>query len=116
MLRTDIGEDASALQCTTDSTTCCRNGVGGEMRAGEFHFPVSDVTVPPMIFATDGYYRDRDSQLIRLHRQSTGTITGRFRCNIPQASGPPDANLYINIGEYFSMHSCMYSILYILNL
>ena len=99
MLRTDIGEDVNALQCTTDSATCCRNGVGGEIRAGDFHFPVSDATVPTMGLATDGYYRDRDSRLIRLHRQSTGTLTGRFRCNIPQASGSLDANLYINIGE-----------------
>ena len=51
-----------------------------------------DATVPIMPEgATDGYYRDRDSQ--RLHCQSTGIITGRFRCNIPQASGPPDADL-----------------------
>ena len=98
MLRTDIGERESALQCTTDSTTCCRNNINGEIRAGEFHFPVSDDPVPPMGDATDGYYRNRDSQLIHLHRQPTGTITGQFRCNIPQASGPP-ADLYINIGE-----------------
>ena len=99
VLRTDIGEDASALQCTTDSTTCCRNNVGGEMRAGEFHFPVSGAIVPRMGDATAGYYRDRDSRLIRLHRQSTGTLTGQFQCNIPRANGPPDASLYINIGE-----------------
>ena len=99
VLRTDIGEEESALQCTTDSTTCCRNNIGGETRAGEFHFPVSDATVPNLGGATDGYYRDRDSRLIRLHRQFTGTITGQFRCNIPQASGSPDANLTINIGE-----------------
>ena len=98
VLRTDIRVNASALQCTTDSTTCCRN-VGGEMRAGQFHFPVSDATVPNMGTATNGYYRDRLSQLIRLHRQSTGTITGRFRCNIPPANGSP-VDLYINIGEH----------------
>ena len=98
VLRTDIGEDANALQCTTDSTTCCTNTYP-EMRAGQFHFPVSNVTVPFMGGVTNGYYRDRQSQLIRLHRQPlSGTITGRFRCNIPQASGPP-VDLYINIGE-----------------
>ena len=101
VLRTDIGEGADALQCTTDSTTCCRNGIGGEIRDGKFHFPVSDDTVPNESGATNGYYRDRLSRLIRLHRQSSGTITGQFRCNIPQANGP-NANLYINIGEYFS--------------
>ena len=99
VLRTDIGEGESALQCSTDSTTCCRNNIGGETRAGEFHFPVSDDTVPNIAGVMNGYYRDRDSQLIRLHRQPTGTITGRFRCNIPQDSGPA-VNLYINIGEH----------------
>ena len=99
VLRNDIGEGASALQCTTDRTTCCTN-MGGETRAGQFHFPISDAIVPTPGEATDGYYRDRGSQFIRLHRQPTGTITGRFRCNIPRANGPPDANLYINIGEY----------------
>ena len=99
MLRTDIGVDANALQCSTDSNTCCRNGFGGEIRTGEFHFPVSDDPVPTLGQVTNGYYRNRDSQLIRLNHQPTGTITGRFRCNIPQANGPPDANLYINIGE-----------------
>ena len=98
VLRTDIEEGTSALQCTTNLITCCRNE-GGEMRAGNFYFPISDAPVPVMGVATESYYRDRQSQHIRLHRQSTGTITGRFRCNIPQANWPPDANLHINIGE-----------------
>ena len=102
MLRTDIGEGDNALQCTTDSTTCCRNREGGEIRAGDFHFPVSDITVPPLIAITNGYYRDRGSQHIRLHRQPSGTITGLFRCNIPQRNGP-NADLYINIGEYINL-------------
>ena len=75
--------------------------MGDEIRGGEFHFPVTDDTVPTMGVAMDGYYRDRRSQLIRLHRQPSGTITGRFRCNIPQANGSL-ADLFINIGEYFS--------------
>ena len=99
MLRTDIGVDDSALQCTTDSTTCCKFYINGETRAGEFHFPESDAYVPNMGGVVDGYYRDRLSRHIRLHRQPSGTITGRFRCNIPQASGPW-ADLFINIGEY----------------
>ena len=99
VLRTDIGEGESALQCSTDSTTCCRNNIGGEMRAGNFYFPISDAPVPVRGGVMNGYYRDRDSRLIRLHRQPTGTITGQFRCNIPQDSGPA-VNLYINIGEH----------------
>lgn len=111
VLRTDIGVDDNALQCTTDSTTCCSDS-GGEMRGGQFHFPVSNAMVPIMGSVSNGYYRDRLSQLIRLHRQPNGTITGRFRCNIPQNDGPP-ADLYINIGEckkllkYFQ-HGCTF--------
>ena len=99
VLRTDIGEEDNALQCTTDSTTCCRNDVNGEIRAGNFFFP-NDGQVPISTAANDGYYRNRLSRLIRLHRQPTGTITGQFRCVIPQGGGLPEANLTINIGEY----------------
>ena len=110
VLRTDVGEDDNALQCTTDSTTCCRNMVGGEFRAGDFYFPgVSDTVVPPLGGVMDGYYRDRLSQHIRLHRQSSGTITGQFQCTIPQANGP-QAEMFINIGECIIIsayiHSC----------
>ena len=97
MLRTDIGEGADALQCTTDSTTCCTN-TPPEMRAGEFYMPDGSI----VLFAgttTNGYYRFRGSQRILLNRRSTGTITGQFRCNIPQMSGTY-VDLYINIGEY----------------
>ena len=111
VLRTDIGEGESALLCTTDSTTCCTNN-RPEVRGGEFYFPESDVIVPVMGDATDGYYRNRGSQFIRLHRQSTGTITGRFRCTIPQASGSPDANLYINIGKCKTTSSCIQKLKY----
>ena len=104
MLRTDIGEGANALQCTTDSTTCCSNAPG-ETRGGQFFLP-DDSQVPVMGTLTAGYYRTRESQRILLNRRSFGTITGWFRCNIPRAGGPPDgADLYINIGEYKAISS-----------
>ena len=109
VLRTDIGEGANALQCTTNSTTCCRS-TGGETRAGEFYMPNGSLILLQGT-TTSGYYRTRGSGHNLLNRRSPGTITGRFRCNIPQANRPPDADLYINIGEYinyFSIHSCMY--------
>ena len=68
------------------------------MRAGEFYMPDGGIVLLSGT-STNGYYRTRGSRHIRLNRRSTGTITGRFRCNIPQASGP-DVDLYINIGEY----------------
>ena len=100
VLRTDIGEVDAALQCTTDSTTCCRNSIGGEIRAGEFYFPLANGGGPvqPPITITDGYYRNRMSQFIRLHRQPTGVITGEFRCSIPDANRM-NVNLFITIGK-----------------
>ena len=100
VLRTDIGEIDAALLCTTDSTTCCSN-VGGETRAGEFYFPSSSGggVVPILGGVTNGYYRLRGSQHILLNRQPTGTITGQFRCNIPNAMGVM-VDLFIDIGEY----------------
>jgi hypothetical protein len=95
VLRTDIGEGDDALQCTTDSNTCCRYPA---MRAGNFYMPNGDV-VFLQATATNGYYRSRGSRHILLHRRPTGTITGWFRCNIPQANESL-ADLYINIGEY----------------
>ena len=47
--------------------------------------------------ATNGYYRTRGSRYIALNRQPTGTITGHFRCQIPDAS-QTSVDLYINIG------------------
>ena len=97
-LRTDIGEDDDALQCTTDSTTGCTN-MNGEMRAGEFYMPGGDMVLLKGT-TTNGYYRTRGTSHIRLNRQNTaGTITGQFRCEIPLANGTM-GNLFINIGKY----------------
>ena len=49
MLRTDIGENDAALQCTTDSTTCCSNSCS-EIRAGDFYFP-DDQLVPILVLS-----------------------------------------------------------------
>ena len=95
VLRTDIGEGENSLQCVTDSTTCCTN-TPPEMRAGEFYLPGGDI-VMILDRTTNGYYRTRGTRHIGLNRQSTGTITGQFRCEIPNASGTK-VNLFINIG------------------
>ena len=96
VLRSVIGEENNALQCTTDSTTCCSN-LPPEMRAGEFYFPDGS-EVPIMAESRNGYYRTRASGYISLNRQSNGTITGQFRCKIPAAS-QIDVHLLINIGK-----------------
>lgn len=99
VLRTNIGEGDAALQCTTDSTSCCSNSAF-EMRAGEFVFPDGQNLVPIRIsVGALGYYRDRGSQFIRLNRLSNATLTGQFGCVIPDASGI-NASLFINVGRY----------------
>ena len=82
VVRTDIGENDVVLQCTTDSTTCS-NAVG-EMRDGDFYLPGGDIVLL-MGTTTNGYYRTRGTSHILLNRQNTGTITGQFRCEIPNA-------------------------------
>ena len=102
VLRTDIGEGDAALQCTTDSTTCCTDDPS-QTRAGEFYFPDNQM-VPILGSVTNGYYRNRSSQSIHLNRQSGGTVTGQFRCEIPTADGTT-VNLFINIGTYRTLYS-----------
>lgn len=96
VLRTDIGESNAALQCTTDSITCCSNNPPEE-RNGEFYFP-NGTTVPVLGRAIQGYYRDRGSQLIRLNRKPNGMISGQFHCEIPNINGTI-INLFIQIGR-----------------
>ena len=94
VLRTDIGEGAAALHCTTDRDGCCRTE-----RAGEFYFP--NGTWVPVLGADPSirtYYRSRGSRFIRLNRRDNAMETGQFRCEIPDASGIL-VNLFINIGR-----------------
>ena len=99
---TTIGEGGNALQCTTDSISCCSNAMG-EMRAGDFYWHDGS-KVPIMNRLESDYYRTRGSGHILLnHRSQAGTATiittGQFRCSIPDASETL-VNLYINIGRY----------------
>ena len=96
VLRTDIGDGDAALNCTTDSTTCCTNAMG-ETRAGEFYFPDGSIVLSSGSAPSNSYYRTRSSRLISLHRRPTATQTRQFHCEIPAASGTT-VNLFINIG------------------
>ena len=97
MLRTDIGEGAAALQCTTDRAGCCR-GSDGE-RAGELYFPDgSQVPILGPDRSIRTYYRSRGSRFVSLNRINNGMKTGEFRCEIPDASGTT-VTLFINIGR-----------------
>jgi hypothetical protein len=97
--RSDIGEGDNVLQCTTESTTCCSN-LPPEMRAGEFYMPDGSVVPTSGETRLNGYYRTRGSRHIALNRRSTGTITGLFQCEIPDAR-QITVRLLINIGECY---------------
>ena len=101
VLRAHIGVNDEALQCTTDKITCCTN-VNDEIRDGNFFFP-DGTQVPTLGGVVNGYYRNRQSQHIRLHRQPSGILTGQFRCNIPDATGT-NMDLFINIGKQLAHH------------
>ena len=78
-----IGEGESALICKTDLINCCGTRPN---RYGEFYYP-NGVQVP---IRNRGqiFYRNRGEQEIRLHRREGVTApTGRFHCEIPDASG-----------------------------
>ena len=93
VLRTDIGEGDAALRCTTDRAGCCT----GE-RAGEFYYPDGTQVPVSLNDLTRTYYRNRFSGGITLNRRDNGTITGEFRCAIPNPSGTM-VNLFIYIGK-----------------
>ena len=79
---TDIGEDDMALMCVTDRVQCCQ----AANRAGEWLYPNN--TLVPTSDAGMNFYRDRGSQVVRLHRRNNAlSPTGRYRCTIPDASG-----------------------------
>ena len=91
MDRVGEGEDG-ALICRTDRTDCC-----GAIpnRFGQFYYPNGDQV--PIKSAGHSFYRNRGDQLIRLNRRERATSpTGRYRCEIPDASGEI-RNLYITL-------------------
>ena len=80
--RTDIGTGGAALLCTTTYTPCCSSA----NRDTQWYFPDGSQVV------NNGglpYYRRRSSNpgTVLLHRNTQGTTTGIFRCDIPDVSG-----------------------------
>ncbi len=93
----DIGEGDDALLCVTDSTDCC---TAATTLAGEFYYP--DGSVVGVRASGDSLYRNRGDQFIRLNRRGDVTSPlGRYRCDIPDASGAT-RSIYINIGIIMS--------------
>ena len=101
VLRTDIGEGADALLCTTDFTYCCYKNY---YYTGQFYFPNNTQVPMQQNISSSGYYKTSGDRVINLNRQSeNGVLTGQFSCEIPTAIGygyyyHTISVLYINIG------------------
>ena len=90
----DIGEGERALLCKTDLNECCGTQPNW---FGVFYYP-SGVLVP-IAKLQQGFYRNRDQQVIRLNRREGITLpTGKFRCELPSADGVME-NIYITLTE-----------------
>ena len=88
VLITDIGEGDDGLLCVTDNTECCRLPADGEL-----FYP--DGTA---VSFTSPVLLNRGEQFIRLNRRNGATSPlGRYRCDIPDASGIT-RSIFINIG------------------
>ena len=92
--------------CNTDRNDCCRgsdnpNGVA----QGHWYDPqgneVGSFTVEIKEDLGQNFFaRNRDHGIVRLYRFRNPSERGRFRCEIPNASGNNET-LYVNIGECF---------------
>ena len=102
---TNIGTDSAALFCTTTYHPCC---FSGPLPGNHWYFPngsrVERSTTLP-------YYRSRaDGNLsppgrVLLHRNSEGTTTGIFRCEILAAYGYFQS-IYVGIYTATTGESC----------
>ena len=103
---TDIGTDSAALLCTTTYKPCCYSGNPGT----HWYFPNGSQVDR---FDTLPYYRSRTSSRVTtdppgtvlLHRNSEGTTTGIFRCEIRDATGDFQS-LYVGIYTATTGESC----------
>ena len=88
----NIGEGMDALLCRTNLINCCGTLPN---RFGEFYYP--NGVMVPVNNARQGFYRNRGDQEIRLNRRDgVSSPTGRFHCEIPDASGVMQ-NLFITL-------------------
>ena len=88
----EVGEGENALLCKTNNESCCGTPPN---RFGEFYYP-NGIKVP-IAKQQQGFYRNRGEKIIRLNRRDGATLpTGRYRCEIPDASGYMQ-NVYITL-------------------
>jgi len=86
---TEIGTGSAALRCTTTLLGCCHSGTNG------WFFPNGDEV---MRSESLPYYRTREQNpgALLLHRNSEGTTTGIFRCDVPVTSSTTQS-LYVGV-------------------
>lgn len=93
----DIGENNDALFCKTDNSLCCSVV---PYRRGEFYYPSGERVLT--LGSGDDIYRNRGNQEIRLNRREGVTSpTGRYRCELPDASGMIQS-IFINITRKYA--------------
>ena len=83
----DVGVGADALLCITDVECCC--AIPGH-RYGSFYYPNKTSIPGPHEREGDSMYlmyHDSEHKMIRLNRNSEMNLTGKYHCEIPDASG-----------------------------
>ena len=100
VLASDFGSLLGSLLCNTDRSGCCRTGA-----QGNWYLPNGTVVggYSQLIITNPGgnfFARNRDDTgIVRLYTVGSPTERGRFRCEIPNASGSTETR-YVNIGEW----------------
>ena len=110
------GSVDGALHCNTDRSGCCHAFDGAAQ--GHWYYP--DGTQVRSFTQEDAantglrnfFFRSRTTGVVRLNRFGDPPQRGRFRCELPNASGD-NVTLYVNIGECFVirelLHHCRIS-------
>ena len=98
---TEIRTGSAALFCNTTLPQCCYSHQGGGWFLPNGNVIIRNENLP--------YYRTRAGKpgAILLHRNSGGTTTGIFRCDIPAAGD--NQNLYVGIYTNTTGESCALS-------
>ena len=90
IILTSVGPTVdTALNCHTDSTTCCRgmNNPHGSNGLGEWVFPGGS-RIAQNTVTSDGFFWKREYQAVVLYRQGDiQTPLGSYCCTIPDSYG-----------------------------
>ena len=108
VLASSIGGNDDGILCNTDRSDCCRASDNPNGSAqGHWYDPegneVGSFTeeLAKDSRATQNFFaRNRGSGIVRLYPSGNPSERGRFRCEIPNASGNTETQ-YVNIGECF---------------